>query len=155
ARPAPARAPTAAASPGWPGSEYPTAAEAASLLLHAIFTDLVEADVERLERVNRLLAAIPPDVPPPDGLKPVELLMLHPSRDLGTLAAGHTDLLPRPMRAVVAAMGGQREGAADFLAYLLFHPVYTSRLIQLGFEDVVTHWPAIERFFAKLERTGN
>ncbi len=136
-----------------PGSDYPTAAEAATLLMHAIFTDLLEADVERLERVNRLLAAIPPGVPPPDGLKPVEVLMLHPSRDLGALAAGHTDLLPRPMRAVVAALGGRREGTADFLAYLLFHPRYTSQLIELGVEDVGRHWPQVERFFAKLERS--
>jgi len=136
-----------------PESDYPTAAEAATLLMHSIFTDLLEADVERMERVNRLLAAIPAGVPPPDGLKPVALLMLHPSRDLGTLAAGHTDLLPRPMRAVVAALGGRREGAADFLAYLLFHPGYTSQLISLGFEDVARHWPQIEQFFAKLERS--
>ncbi len=137
-----------------PGSDYPTAAEAATLLLHSIFTDLMEADVERLERVNRLLAAIPPDVPPPDGLQPVELLMLHPTRDLRSLAAGHIELLPRSMRTLVGAMGGQREGAADFLSYLLFHPDHTSQLMQLGYDDVSTHWAQIERFFAKLERAG-
>jgi NTE family protein len=135
------------------GVEYPSAAEVIGLLFRAIFLDTLEADAERLERVNRTLAALPPGPPAPQGLRAVELLMLRPSRDLGDLAAGHDKLLPPMMRLIVRAMGGQREAASDFLGNFLFHPAYTSLLAELGYEDVAAQWPAIEGFFQKLERT--
>ena len=125
-----------------------------ALLFDAIFLDALAADAERLERVNGLLAALPPDTPPPDGLRPVELLLLHPTRDLGDLAAGQGRLLPPAVRRVIRAVGGQRDAAAEFLSFLLFHPAHTSRLVDVGYEDVKTQWPAIERFFEKLERAA-
>src|SRR5213076_1603691 len=51
---------------------------------------------------------------------------------------------PSRARAVAAA--------AAFVSYLLFHRAFTSRLMELGCEDVVAHWPAIESFFARVER---
>jgi NTE family protein len=56
------------------------------------------------------------------------------------------------VRRIVDSLGGQREGAAEFLSYLLFEPDYTSQLAELGYEDVGAQWPEIERFFEKLER---
>jgi NTE family protein len=133
-------------------TQYPSAAEVAGLLLDTIFQDQLEADADRLARVNRLLAALPLETPAPDGLKPVDLLMLRPRHDLASLARGHTLALPRQVRRIVEGMGGKRESAADFLSYLLFEPSFTSRLMELGYEDLGAQWAAIEPFFAKLER---
>jgi len=63
-------------------------------------------------------------------------------------------LLPRSVRLVVRAIGGNRAAAADFLGHLLFHPNHTSQLANLGYEDVAARWPEIETFFETLERTG-
>ncbi|MGH2668357.1 MAG: patatin-like phospholipase family protein, partial [bacterium] len=131
--------------------EYPSAAEALGMVLDSIFLQALDADAERLERVNRLLAAMQPGVTPPDGLRPLYLLMLHPSQDLGTLATGHIDALPRTVRLVVESVGGQRVKASDFLSYLLFEPAYTSRLMDLGYSDVERDWPRIAGF---LEQAG-
>jgi NTE family protein len=79
--------------------------------------------------------------------------MLRPSREMDTLAAGNDKLLPPAVRLIIRAIGGERAGASHFLGHLLFHPQYTSRLAELGYEDVAAQWPEIERFFAKLERT--
>jgi len=133
-------------------THYPSAAEVAGLLLDTIFQDQLEADADRLARVNRLLATLPLEIPAPDELKPVDLLMLRPRHDLASLALGHTRALPRPVRRIVEAMGGKREGAADFLSYLLFEPPFTSQLMELGYEDLGAQWSSIEPFFAKLER---
>jgi len=135
--------------------DYPSAAEALGLLFEAIFLDALEADAERLDRVNQLLSALPPHIPAPDGLRPVELLLLHPTRDLTDLAAGQGRLLPPGVRRIVRAMGGQRDAASEFLGFLLFHPVHTARLVEAGYDDVRAQWPVIERFFEKLERTGD
>lgn len=132
--------------------QYPSAAEVAGLLLDTVFQDQLEADADRLARVNRLLAALPPETQAPEELKPVDLLLLRPRQDLASLARGHTRALPRPVRRIVEEMGGKREGAADFLSYLLFEPPFTSQLMELGYEDLDAQWSSIEPFFAKLER---
>lgn len=131
---------------------YPSVAEVIGLLFRAVFLDTLEADAERLERVNRTLAGFPPGQPAPDGLRPVELLMIRPSRELGNLASGQDVLLPPLIRFVIRAIGGQRAAASEFLGHFLFHPTYTSRLVELGYADVAAQWPAIERFFEKLQR---
>ena len=134
-------------------ADYPSPAEVFGLLFRAVFLDALEADAERLGRVNRTLQALAPGRHPPDELRPVELLLIRPSRALGSLALGNDMLLPRSVRVVVRAIGGDRVASADFLGHLLFHPAYTSRLIELGYEDVGARWPEIERFFERLEGT--
>jgi len=127
--------------------DYPTLAEVIGLLLHAIFLDALEADAERIERINRTLARVPAGAAP-EGLRPVSLLMLRPSRDLGALAAGSGAKLPPAVRWVVRRMGGHRTTAVDFLSYLLFDPAYTTALIELGYADGRAEWPRIEQFLA-------
>src|SRR2546426_10936727 len=143
-----------AAGPHARAGAYPSAAEAMGLLFHAIFLDALEADAERLERLNRLLAVLPPGAAAPEGLRPVELLLLRPTRDLASLVAGQTRLLPPGVRLMIRALGGHRDAASELLSFLLFHPAHTSRLVEAGYEDVGAQWPLIERFFEKLERAG-
>jgi len=132
--------------------DYPTLAEVAALLLHTIFLDALEADVERLERVNRLVTLLKSSgAPSADGLRPLRLLLLRPSRDLGDLAKGHERGLPMSVRAVVRLMGGEWATAADFLSYLLFDPTYTSALIELGYADARAGWERIEQFLGGLD----
>ena len=131
---------------------YPSVADVLGLLFRAIFVDALETDAERLERVNRLLTALPEGTAPPDGLQPIELLVIRPSRNLSQMAAGREGLLPPAMRQIVRALGGGRATGSEFLAYLLFQPEYTTPLAEIGYEDVGTQWPAIERFFERLER---
>jgi NTE family protein len=132
--------------------QYPSVAEVAGLLLDTIFQDQLEADADQLARINSLLAALPAHTPAPLALRPVDLLMLRPRRDLASLARGLTASLPQKVRRIVEGMGGQREAAAEFLSYLLFESSFTSQLMELGYEDVEAQWPDIDRFFAKLER---
>lgn len=138
--------PLAAARP------YPSVAEVSGLLLDTIFQDQLEADADQLARINGLLEALPADTPAPLSLKPVDLLLLRPRRDLATLSRGLSASLPKQVRRIVDVIGGRREGAAEFLSYLLFEPEFTSQLVELGYEDLGAQWPEIERFFAKLER---
>lgn len=141
--------PELTASPVRRRAEYPAVAEVIGLLLQAIFLDAIEADAERLERINRTLERVPAGLAP-EGLRPIRLLVLRPSRDLGALAAGCGAKLPPAVRWVVRGMGGQRAAAVDFLSYLLFDPAYTTALIELGYADAVAAWPRIDRFLGAL-----
>lgn len=130
--------------------EYPSAAQAIGLLFNSLFLDALDADAERLERVNQLLAQVPGGRSNPEKLRPVCLLMVRPSVDLGALARPHFKRLPPSIRVLVETIGGQREGASDFLSYLLFDPAYTVPLMELGYDDANDQWDTIEPFLAEV-----
>lgn len=133
--------------PDEPLGDYPAAVQVLGLLLHSIFLDSLDADAERLERINHLLHRIPPDARPPD-LVPVDLLVIRPSRDLGAMARGMEVKLPRLVEFALRTMGGRRVQASDFLSYVLFEPEYTGVVMDLGYADAKAQWGEIERFLA-------
>jgi NTE family protein len=84
----------------------------------------------------------------PEGLHPVRLARIRPSRDLGALARGYLPRLPFLMDLVVKGIGGRDARGADFLSYLLFEPEYTGLLMELGHQDALTQWPKLESLLA-------
>lgn len=127
---------------------YPPAAQIMGLLLNAIFLDAVEADVERVDRINRTIDSLPASVRHPEGLRRIELAVVRPSQDLGKLAAGLECHLPGALRAVVRALGTRGMRTSDLLSYLLFEPPYIDRLLELGYEDADRQWDRIEPVLA-------
>jgi NTE family protein len=138
-----------ASVPVLPVGEYPATAEVIGLLFNAVFLDSVDADAERLERINRVLDACAPGASASSRLRPIKLLLLRPSRDLGVLSRGHAETLPKTMRWVVNSIGGRRMRSSDFVSYLLFEPRYTHLLVELGYEDATADWDRIEEFLSE------
>ena len=112
-------------------------------MLNAIFLDAVSSDAERLERVNRSLQLLPSALPHPEGLRPLKLLVLRPSRDLGELATGLDTELPGALRFVMRGLGAHSMQNKDLLSYLLFERPYIERLIELGRDDALEQWDYI------------
>ena len=131
-----------------PQRRYPTMAEGIGLLFSAIFHDAMEADAERLDRINRLLAAIPPGAPVPENLRPVRFLHLRPSRYLSSVVPTSHAKLPGIMRWIVRAMGAESGHANVLLSYLLFNPAYTRLLAELGYEDARKNLDLVAEFLA-------
>jgi len=113
---------------------YPPAAQILGQLVNAVFLDAIDEDVVRMERINEMIRRLPPAER--DGLKPIDLFVLRPSRDLARLAAGYQRLLPRSMRLFIRALGGYETESSDFLSLLMFDPSYLRLLIEIGEEDV-------------------
>lgn len=128
--------------------DYPSAAQVMGMLFHSIFLDSLDADEERLQRVNALLEGCP-DQRAPGGLSPLELLVIRPSVDLAAMARPHFNRLPPTIKRIVQSIGGEREGSADFVSYLLFDPAYTHPLMELGYDDALDQWASIERFLER------
>ncbi len=123
-------------------SGYPPPAQIAGALLNAIFLDSVDHDARRLERINRLLARVPPAEW--SGLRPVKLLVLRPSCDLGRLAADYEPRLPGAFRFLTRGLGTRETASPDFLSLLLFQGDYLSRLIEVGEADAERRLPEIQ-----------
>ncbi|HEX2831639.1 MAG TPA: patatin-like phospholipase family protein [Thermoanaerobaculia bacterium] len=128
-------------------SGYPPAAQILGQLVNAVFLDVIDEDVARMERMNDLLRKMAPHER--DGLKPVDLLVLRPSVDLGKLAGLYERYLPRKVKLLVRALGGKETESPDFVSLLLFEPSYTRRIIDLGEADVDKRLPEIRAFLGE------
>jgi NTE family protein len=112
---------------------YPPPAQVLGVLLNAMFLDLIDQDAVRLERLNTLLEALPPEKR--DGMRPIDLLVVRPSRDLARLAATFEPQLPRAFRFMTRGLGTRETRSPDVLSMLMFQPDYIARIIQIGEED--------------------
>jgi len=83
-----------------------------------------------------------------DGLRPVNLMVLRPSRDLGELAQEFESSLPRGFRFLTRGLGTRETKSPDFLSLILFQPEYLRALMQIGEEDADRQGEAIASFMA-------
>jgi len=130
---------------------YPTLAKITGHVFDSAFLDSMSADVERLERVNRIMSLIPERVRSKgdNSLRPVEMLVISPSQSLDAIAALHTEDLPRTIRFVLHRSGATQTNAASILSYLLFEGPFCRELIRLGYSDAMEREFEITKFFSQ------
>ena len=125
---------------------YPPPAQVAGVLLNAVFLDLLDADALRLERLNRLLEAVPQDQR--EGLEPIKLLVLRPSQDLGKLAGQFEAQLPRAFRFITRGLGTKETESPDVLSLIMFQPDYLRALMEIGEADAAERADEIGAFLS-------
>ena len=128
-------------------SGYPPNAQIIGQLLNSIFLDVIDEDVMRLERLNDMVRKLPPAER--EGFKPIELLVLRPSVDLGRIATGYQKYLPTNLKLLTRALGAQETDSADMVSMLMFEPHYTQRLVELGESDVDSRVDEIREFLGE------
>lgn len=130
------------------GQGYPSLAQIAGHALSSIFLDSLAVDLERMIRINRTLAMIPEEVRREKGLalRPIEVLVIAPSRRLDDLAAQHAGALPWPVRALMRGIGAMNRNGGALTSYLLFEQAYTRALIDLGHADTLARRDELAAF---------
>jgi NTE family protein len=130
------------------GESYPTLAQVAGHVMNSIFLDSLAVDVERLERINRTVAAIPRERLRDSGiaLHHVDVLVLTPSEPLDAIAARHLRSLPGTIRFLLRSVGAMRRGGANLASYLLFEQGYCRELVALGHHDTMRRRDEVEAF---------
>ena len=113
--------------------DYPPPAQVAGALLNAVFLDQLDADALRMQRINRLLGSVPEAER--GRLRPIELEVLRPSRDLGVLANEYEARLPRTFRFLTRGLGTRETRSNTFLSLVMFQGDYLRAMIELGRED--------------------
>ena len=125
-------------------SGYPPPAQVLGVLYSSIFLDLVEEDILRLKKVNRLLEHLPPEHR--DSMRIVNILVMRPSRDLGRLAREFEPRLPTAIRYLTRGLGTKETSSPDFISLVLFQEDYVRRLIELGEADAEAQIGKIREF---------
>lgn len=155
--------------------EYPSLGLMLGKILSAVFLDRLDYDIEQMTRINRLVEwaegrygsdfieqineylkvnNIRGDIAN-RGLKKLSALRIYPSRDLREVFAecvegkkffskGLTTL----ERTMLKILDVDIHSGKDFLSFIIFHPLYLGKLLELGFEDARAHHDKIIEFMS-------
>ena len=132
-------------SPGPAQAHKPSLGRIASMVLNSVLLDALELDYERSSRINNTVKALRPDAE--TVLRPLEVLMLRPSQDLGVIATSFVDSFPRTVRHLIQGLGSTSD-TGDLISYLLFEPPYLKALIDLGYADTMAQKLQVKEFFS-------
>jgi len=122
---------------------HPDAATITGHLLDTIFTDSLNSDLERMERINATLSHANEQKA---GLKKVESMLINPSRNFNKIASKHYHNMPPAIRFLLRFAGVTKDSESALISYLMFEKPFTQELIQLGYEDGLEQIDAISEF---------
>ena len=124
--------------------DYPPPAQVAGILFNAIFLDQLEDDAMQLRLVNKLIEAQAPEQRM--GLRPIQLLVLRPTEDLGRLANHYEADLPKGFRFLTRGLGTKETRSNDMLSLVMFQQDYVRHLMELGQSDAAAKRDQIAEF---------
>lgn len=133
-----------------PPKHSPSIAQIIGQMFNSAFIDSLEGDIEHLERVNQLIALIGEErCENTDHLRPVETLIISPSKPLDKIAGRRIRNMPKSMRYFMRRSGATAKGGGSAAAsYLLFSHEYCNELMELGYQDTMWERETVEAFFA-------
>lgn len=114
-----------------PSAEAATMGYVAGAVLHCLFQDSLETDIELLETINQAA---------PD--RRIETAVIRPSVDPAKIAGDHLSELPFHFRQLLRTTA-KRGDLGGLASYLLFSNKYLGDLIALGRNDVDRDWDKI------------
>lgn len=123
--------------------------EIAGTILNGLFFDALDADLARMERINRTLSLLSDEElkKHPDQLRRIPVICLKPSEEVACLPGQELYQMPRTLRFFLKGLGLKEQQGADLLSYLAFEPRYMKKLLELGYEDTIQKKHQILEFF--------
>lgn len=129
--------------------DYPSPGKIMGHMLNAAFLDSMDADLERLRRINRLLEqSCEPEVnQQTTDLRKIDLLEINPSQSIDKIASEHAEQLPKILRLALGYNDNRSTRPGGLLSYLLFSSEFCKTLIDLGYHDAMDRCDEITDFF--------
>jgi NTE family protein len=116
-----------------------------SEIIKGIFHDTADADLEKLNLINKNVVARQQRSDAGQTFRHIEVCSIEPSENLSDIALELSGTMPLVIRHMLGILGSVSE-AADLYSYLLFEPAYCQRLIELGCRDCLAKREEIAAF---------
>jgi NTE family protein len=126
--------------------EYPSLASIAGHALSSIFLDRMEIDLERLRKINDLVAIMPEEMRERAGLRHVDALVMSPSQPIDKIAERYASELPWTIRLLLRLIGAGQQSGGTLVSYLLSEKKFCRALIDLGYQDGIKRRDEIMAF---------
>lgn len=124
-------------------SKHPSISQIAGFIMDTLFLNSIDADIERLERINGLNALVPKRN---KTFRNVEHLVISPSVDIAEIAHDLFDSFPWAFRVALKMLGLHEGNSQRLTSYLMFNQPFCSKLIDLGYSDAMRRKKEIQRF---------
>jgi NTE family protein len=111
-----------------------TVSKVANVLMNAVMMDGLEADIQRMDQINRSMHLLNHGERKKLGFTEIENAWISPSVDFADVAQKRSHELPRMIRYLLRGPGSLDE-SGELLSYLLFTSSYCRQLIEIGFAD--------------------
>ena len=121
-------------------------AQIAGHLMDTIFSDAIESDIERMQRINQTVSLLTPEQLSQTELQPVDCLLINPSKNIEEIAWKYYNNLPRGIKTLLRIVGINRSSESSLLSYLMFEGEFCQELIQLGYQDGLAQQHKIRKF---------
>lgn len=117
--------------------EYPTLAQIAGHALDSIFLDSMEVDLERVKKINDLVAIMPAEMRESTNLRHVDVLVISPSQPIDKIAERYVKELPWTIRFLLRLIGARGHHGVKLVSYLLSGKKFCRAMIELGYKDAL------------------
>jgi NTE family protein len=127
--------------------DYPSLAQVAGHALNGLFLDSMEVDMERVQRINDLVAMMPEEMSKRANFKQVDVLVIKPSQPVERIAERYVSQFPWTIRVLLRLIGAAHRSGATLISYLLSDGKFCRALIDLGYRDAMERREEILDFF--------
>jgi len=126
--------------------DYPSLAQIAGHALNGLFLDSMEVDLERMRRINNLVAIMPEEMSKRADFKKIDVLVIKPSQPIEKIAERYIGEFPWTIRVLLRLIGAAHRSGATLISYLLSEGRFCRALIDLGYRDAMERREEILHF---------
>ncbi len=117
--------------------DYPSLAQIGGHALNGLFLDSMEVDLERVRRINSLVAMMPDEMSARADFKQIDILVIKPSQPIEKIAERYVSEFPWTIRLLLRLIGAAHRSGATLVSYLLSEGSFCRALIDLGYRDAL------------------